>query len=362
MRTTLFALPALLLLLLLGIAGDAHAHIGDEIYPFYELLDEDLHRIDLTDGSVEDWHDVLGEPSLTGTDFYYPNSHYDPSNVDNRFWLGWHRRSGTLWVAMERFDDIYHNNYAGELNESGLPAMNRWDSSFSFMVDGDHSGGRYLFGHHSCDGCTVEEIKLQNIRQAQHWMAIAQTAAGQHVAYDGASEWAVREPYAAAGGGGLGNTPTTSVTELKVTPSTTSSTTTRPLPKPRDCIRGRSSASASTRSTTTPPSTLTDWGLQTFSGWATGAGPTNSPISSSTACWSAPGKTPPATTMSPPSSRPPGGGSRPASSSRPGAGPILPPPDPRSTHGAQSSPTIALAETRPSSGTRNVTAPHSSVR
>ncbi len=194
---------------LLGLASAVHAHIGDEIYPFYELLDEDLHRIDLTDGSVEDWYDVLGEPSLTAADFYYPASHYDPGSVDNRFWLGWHRRSGTLWVTMERYDDIYHNNYAGEINDSGLPAMNRWDSSFSFMIDGDHSGGRYLFG---------EETKLENNRQAQHWMAIAETAEGGHVAYDGASEWAVREPYAAAGGGVLGATPVTTVTELMVTP------------------------------------------------------------------------------------------------------------------------------------------------
>ena len=194
---------------LLGLASATHAHIGDQIYPFYELLDEDLYRIDLTDGSIEDWYDVLGEPSLTAADFYYPDGQYDPGNVDNRFWLAWHRRSGTLWIAMERYDDIYHNNYAGEINELGLSTMNRWDSSFSFMVDGDHSGGRYLIG---------EEAKLENNRQAQHWMAIAETAEGQQVAYDGASEWAVREPYAAAGGGVLGATPVTTVTELRVTP------------------------------------------------------------------------------------------------------------------------------------------------
>ena len=220
MRPSLFSL---LTLLPLVPAPAAHAHIGDEIYPFYELLDEDLHRIDLTDGSVEDWYDVLGEPSLTAADFYYPYSSYDPSNCDFRFWLAWHRRSGTLWVAMERFDDIYHNNYAGEILEPGLPTMfrpgmNSWDSYFSFMVDGDHSGGRYLFGRNSCDGCTVEEIRLQNNRQAQHYLAIAETTDGQHVGYDGAGEWVVREPYAAAGGGVLGATPATSVTELKVTP------------------------------------------------------------------------------------------------------------------------------------------------
>ena len=39
------------------------------MYPFYELLDEDLDRIDLTDGSVEDWIEVVGEPSLTAADY-----------------------------------------------------------------------------------------------------------------------------------------------------------------------------------------------------------------------------------------------------------------------------------------------------
>ncbi len=216
--------PGLLVLAtLLGVAPAAHAHVGDQIYPIFELLDEDLHRIDQTDGSIEDWYDVLGEPSLTGADFYYPYSSYDPTNCDNRFWLAWHRRSGTLWVAMERFDDIYLNNYAGEILEAGLPkmfrpTMFRWDSYFGFLVDGDHSGGRYLFGRNSCDGCTVEETKLLNNRQAQHWQAIAETTDGQHVGYDGAGEWVVREPYAAAGGGVLGATPATSVTELMVTP------------------------------------------------------------------------------------------------------------------------------------------------
>ena len=64
---------------LLGPAPTAHAHAGDEIYPFLELLDEDLARIDLTDGSVEDWYEILGEPSLVASDFYWLNYHYDPA-------------------------------------------------------------------------------------------------------------------------------------------------------------------------------------------------------------------------------------------------------------------------------------------
>ena len=217
MRTCLVSL--LTLVPLLHLAPAAHAHIGDVVYPFYELLDEDLDRIDLTDGSVEDWLEVLGEPSLTGADFYYPYSHYDPTNCDYRFWLAWHRRSGTLWVAMERFDDIYHNNYAGEISESGRRTMYRWDSYFSFLVDGDHSGGRYWYSLRNCgEACGQEKAELLDNRQAQYWMAIAEASDGQQVAYEGVSDWVTREPYAAAGGGVVGATPAVTVTEMKVTP------------------------------------------------------------------------------------------------------------------------------------------------
>ncbi len=114
MRTCLISL--LTLAALQGHAPGAHAHIGDEIYPFFELLDEDMARIDLTDGSVEDWLEVVGEPSLTSLDFYWwgyeGDLEYDPSD-------GWTSASGspgtraasTLWIAMERFDNLYFNLY-----------------------------------------------------------------------------------------------------------------------------------------------------------------------------------------------------------------------------------------------------------
>ena len=49
-------------------------------------------------------------------------------------------------------------------------------------------------------------------------MAIAETPDGEHLFHDGASEWVVGEPYAAAGGGVLGESPATTVTEFRVTP------------------------------------------------------------------------------------------------------------------------------------------------
>ena len=107
MRTFLVPLVAVAAL---GLATAANAHIGDEIYPFYELLDEELDRIDLTDGSVDDWYEVVGEPSLTAPDFVwgteYEPAEYDPSSLDFRIWLAWHQGSGTIWIAMERVDDL----------------------------------------------------------------------------------------------------------------------------------------------------------------------------------------------------------------------------------------------------------------
>ena len=209
-----YAFCWLSLALILAGTTRASAHFGDEIYFFYELRDEDVARIDVTDGSVEDWLEVVGEPSLTASDFFWRNHPYDPSEVDFRIWLAWHEGSGTLWIAMERFDDLYFNLYDGEKRWE----MQNWDSSIRFMVDGDHSGGEYsyLLGW-ECQECTPDQV-LENNRQAQDWMAIAETPDGQHLFHDGASEWVLGEPYAAGGGGVLGESPATTVTEFKVTP------------------------------------------------------------------------------------------------------------------------------------------------
>ena len=217
MRVCLISL--LTLAPLLGSASATHAHIGDQIYPFYELLDEDLDHIDLTDGSVEDWLEVIGEPSLTAIDFVWgglwqPFQVYDPLQVDFRIWLAWNESTSTLWIAMERIDDLYFNLYDGREPWD----MQQWDSSMRFLVDGDHSGGFYSYtlGRY-CEKCTPEQV-LEDNRQAQQWMVIAETSNGEPLFHLGASEWVAREPYAAAGGGVINESPATTVTEFKVTP------------------------------------------------------------------------------------------------------------------------------------------------
>ena len=209
-------IPLLTLAPLLGLTSITDAHTGDQAYLFYELLDEDLHRIDLADGSIEDWYDLLGEPSLVTSDFWRGSESWpsDPTTLDVRVWLAWHGNSSTIWVAVEAFDD----RYVGALGDERELANYcwAWDACMEFYVDGDHSGGRYLKfpdGDH-----TEEELDLLNFLQAQkYWMPI-DPAGGQFVRFRGGGEWPTKDPYAAGGGGVIGRTPATWVFEMKVTP------------------------------------------------------------------------------------------------------------------------------------------------
>ena len=59
----LIAIPILLTAVCL------EAQWADRLYPFTELTDEMRARIDLKDGSIDDWLEVLGEPTVTPLDF-----------------------------------------------------------------------------------------------------------------------------------------------------------------------------------------------------------------------------------------------------------------------------------------------------
>lgn len=127
--------------LLVGLAGTAWAHIGARVIPIFELSDEDVAQIDLKDGSIEDWENVLGEPSLTTPDFGINSLigdgvSYDPSDLDFRIWLGWHQPTERIYAAMETVDNVYVNQYRGRKID-GIPfGIDFMD----FAVDGDHSG------------------------------------------------------------------------------------------------------------------------------------------------------------------------------------------------------------------------------
>ena len=70
-----------------------------------EITDE--AAIDVTDGSIEDWEELFGEPSLTSLDFTGFTSYqgsgesmdYNPSDLDFRIWLGWNGASDRIYVG-----------------------------------------------------------------------------------------------------------------------------------------------------------------------------------------------------------------------------------------------------------------------
>ena len=218
MRRSLFGVLALALIL--GLATGASAHIGDTIYLFFEIPDADVADLDLQDGSVDDWLDIVGDAALDATDFFADpgvgdGAPYDPADMDYQIWFGWNQSSSTLWGAMNRTDDVYINEYAG----GDLGDLWRWDSTIEFMFDGDHTGGEYGFNTSNCEGCTEEEINLINNKQAQQFTAISESPDGATVGYQGkAQTWFLQAPYAAGGGGASGDAPVLSVTEFMVTP------------------------------------------------------------------------------------------------------------------------------------------------
>jgi hypothetical protein len=207
-----------ILLFALLLVVPAHAHIGDRIYPIPEIIDEDLDQFDLFDTSLDEWRSILQEPTLQATDFIADptvgeGAPYDPADLDYQFWLGWNGLTDRLYVAMERFDDVFVNEYAG----GNLGDLWRHDGNFQFLVDGDHSGGD-ITGSADPDW-TDEEKTLNNNRTAQMYEATAHAPDGKHVGYLGAgSAWVNVLPYTDAGGGTFSETPTVSIFEGYVTP------------------------------------------------------------------------------------------------------------------------------------------------
>ncbi len=210
--------------LVVGLLRGAEAQESERLYPFVELTDDDLAQIDVTDGSIDEWKDLLGEPTLTALDFQtrLDRAPYDPADMDYRVWLAWHGATQRIYGAVERSDDIYINYYEGGDARPICAAMLGHDSMVSFRVDGDASGGKYAF--------SLEEIKdrdehrlLEN-QHAQSYVVLGDiVVGGPHVCLSpqslyGDEDWFNLPPYAEGGGASFGEHPTFSVTEFYVTP------------------------------------------------------------------------------------------------------------------------------------------------
>ncbi|MBT6148723.1 MAG: hypothetical protein HOH74_25025 [Gemmatimonadetes bacterium] len=187
-------------LILTATCRETSPHIGSEVYLIFDIT-HDVEALVFDDDSLDDWTDIVGDPSLDATDFVADPSAgdgapYDPTDLDYRIWLGWSDSPPRIFVAMERVDDSFINDYSNDLSEAW-----RHDSVVRVQIDGDHSGGEYSFTSSNCTGCTEEEIRLRDQSQAQNYQAIITSAGDAQVGYLGAgSDWVNAPPYAAAGG------------------------------------------------------------------------------------------------------------------------------------------------------------------
>ena len=202
---------------LVGVSATL-GHVGDRVYPFYEITEELRETIDLTDGSIEDWKQV-GPPSLTLLDFFIwenPNfsniSQRNPSDLDIQIWLGWMKSPPRIYLASIRADNDYVNEYPDIVGEMDI------HDSITLGIDGDHSGGQ-LFGY----GSEPEETLVIHNKQAQLYFALPEVPEGRNVQLNGSRwwesvVWPIEPPFSVGGGAVAGENPTVSVTEFYVTP------------------------------------------------------------------------------------------------------------------------------------------------
>ena len=201
--------------LLLSLAMSAGAHVGDRVYPIAYLSDEMLQKIDLKDGLVDEWYELVGEPSMTLLDFadQWGQRAPDPFDLDFRIWLAWHDDPPRFYVAFVASDDVYKNTHDYSAQDGIL-----WSDGILVAIDGDHSGGA------GCSPDCSEEDLLEIRGQTQYYEAISRTVSGPILDdigtryRTGTFPWTVLPPYGDGGGGVAGEAPVISVIELYITP------------------------------------------------------------------------------------------------------------------------------------------------
>jgi hypothetical protein len=205
-------LAVLLLALSLVVAISAMA--GAQIFPVYELPTSDLP--DLQDASLEDWEAVLTGISWTHDDFLplavADGAGIDPADLAYRAYMAWHSATQTIWIGVERVDDVYICTYPG------AEPQNMWmHDGFELMLDGDHTGGD--FNGFPVADYGEEQSKLLAGYQAQQYTMVPETPDGMWVGSNtAASGWVTNLPWADGYGSASGEAPTTSVMEGYFTP------------------------------------------------------------------------------------------------------------------------------------------------
>ena len=196
---------------LVGFRSVTEAHIGEYVFPVYELPSGDLP--DLRDGTLNDWEEVVPGPSLGPIDFGVDigTAAIDLADLTFEVYLAWHYVSQRIYVGIRRVDDVYVNTYEGGGDQRPIMAQDHFD----FLVDGDHTGGPSMVSY-KIDAPTEEDKLLVN-RQAQVYFALPESPDGRLVGHWGFGAWATLPPYVDAGGFQYGEGPNVSGVEMYVT-------------------------------------------------------------------------------------------------------------------------------------------------
>ena len=211
----------------LGGESPARAQVGDRVIPIPEITEEAVSRVDLQDGTVAEWWDILGEPALTITDFEPAGdiSSYDPSDLDFVMWLGWRQLTNHLYVAVTATDDQYDNEFGADVEHGDQEFA--WDI-LAIAIDGDHSGGQWVdrgwlnrdrdYSWWDSDGYKT----LFNVH-VQEYVGMAQSHTTRNLVleithqFSEFSGWVTSPPYGEGGGGLFGENPLVAVIEFYVT-------------------------------------------------------------------------------------------------------------------------------------------------
>ena len=194
---------AMVVSLTVALAGTASAHLGDIVYPIWEIPTSDLPN--LHDGTLEDWEAVLPHASLDHNDFAFVGnlvSEVDLEDLAFRVFLAWHGASQRIYMGIERIDDVYQTSGNG---------------STTLMIDGDHSGGQELSWEES-SGYSQEEIKRLWNSQAQSYHAWPEATGDRRMLQVVPwLTWTTEPAWGDVGGYQYGESPNISVVELTIT-------------------------------------------------------------------------------------------------------------------------------------------------
>lgn len=224
-------LSAVLAMFLLPASTDAH--VGDRVFPIYELPTSDLP--DLHDGTLADWAAVL-EPSLDQGAFYATildgaiagGVPVEDRQLTFEVYLAWLHASQRLFIGIDRYDVRY------DLRLPASPLATRevvytdddplgccWSyDNVELHVDGDY-GGEACMAQSEGSGSSEEIARRRQTDNVacQVYTMVPEARGARLIGASGyGPPWALDPPYLDAGGSRFGELPTQSGHEAYVTP------------------------------------------------------------------------------------------------------------------------------------------------